>query len=183
MIYPFDSQINAIEDIPTFRQTQSLNRSTANSGFISPRFAPTFGRSSTPLHANSHVPFNPPSRPTSIPPPPSGNPSRPSSTVQASVPSPAEMDDVKFVSDFRPQKQRFHPYQALIKTEKDSPSPVTDVRTGMSEPGKQINFDDDVEFCFEFQPQKMSTQIPHLQPFRPYQSPITKTEPITVRQR
>ena len=84
-------------------------------------------------------------------------------------------DDVQFVSEFHPQKistqsqRRFLPYKpvrstgTLVKTETEPQTVAEIIRSQALSQRTQISpsikNEPDVQFSFEFQPQKMSTQI------------------------
>ena len=163
---------NRIEDLP--------------SPFRSPCFTPTFMRSSTPMKSGSGVksiPFKPPSRSQSVV---SGPPST-SSQVDRSAQnglvnnekSGQNIDnDVELVSEFHPQKistqsqRRFQPYKpansSKVKMEREPQTVAEIIRSQAisqtirpsSAPIVKAEPDDDVQFSFEFHPQKMSTQLP-----------------------
>ena len=168
---------NRIEDLP--------------SPFRSPCFTPTFMRSSTPMKSIGSgvksVPFKPPSRSQSVVSRPPSTSSQIGRSTQYNIlnndKSDLEIDkDVELVSEFHPQKistqsqRRFQPYKpahsSKVKTETEPQTVAEIIRSQaisqtIRSPSASIvkaELDDDVQFSFEFHPQRVSTQLPQVHP-------------------
>ena len=167
---------NRIEDLP--------------SPFRSPCFTPTFMRSSTPMKSigsgAKSIPFKPPSRSQSVGSRPPSTSSQIGGSKQNDLVNNEKSgqnidDDVELVSEFHPQKistqgqRRFKPYQPAhstatckVKTETEPRTVAEIIRSqaisqtirSSSPPIVKAEPDDDVQFSFEFHPQKISTQLP-----------------------
>lgn len=168
---------------------QTSNRiEESPSPFRTPCFTPTFMRSSTPLKNNESsaksLTFKPPSRPSSTISTIStstisqtNNKNQGSTGQNLLVPDVTleSDDDVQFISEFHPQKistqsqRRFLPYKpvrstgTLVKTETEPQTVAEIIRSQALSQRTQISpsikNEPDVQFSFEFQPQKMATQI------------------------
>lgn len=196
-----------------FKKMQTLtNRiEESPSPFRTPSFTPTFNhmRSSTPLkiHESCSKSLKPPSRPLSTV---STKVESTNSQINYEKITPEKDDDVRFVSEFHPKKistqsqKRFLPYKPvrstgaeLVKEETEPQtvaeiirsqaiSQMTQVSTASNVKNEPYN---DVQFSFEFHPQRMSTQLP--QPgqkmasssFRPPHKTSCKSESQTVQER
>ena len=170
------------ENPQLFITQQTSNRiEESPSPFRTPCFTPTFMRSSTPLKNIAPGPksltFKPPSRPAStlsiISTSSNSQINNENSTLESD-------DDVQFVSEFHPQKistqsqRRFSPYKpvrstvGLVKTEPEPQTVAEIIRSQAISQMTQVSTspniknEPDVEFSFEFHPQKMSTQIPQV---------------------
>ena len=170
------------ENPQLFITQQTSNRiEESPSPFRTPCFTPTFMRSSTPLKNIAPGPksltFKPPSRPAStlsiISTSSNSQINNENSTLESD-------DDVQFVSEFHPQKistqsqRRFSPYKpvrstvGLVKTETEPQTVAEIIRSQAISQMTQVSTspniknEPDVEFSFEFHPQKMSTQIPQV---------------------
>ena len=169
------------ENPQLFKTQQTNSIEQPPSPFRTPCFTPTFMRSSTPMKipesGTKSLTFKPPSRPSSTV---STRPPSTSSQISNDYNTLESDNDVQFVSEFHPQKistqsqRRFMPYKPVRSTEavvkiENEPQTVAEIIRSQAvsqltqvSTSSNVKNEPDVQFSFEFHPQKMSTQIPEV---------------------